>query len=166
MSEYIKQESVISTIKSKIGSASALRSIFTSARVAAGQKVIDNVKKEYFDDIQELTAVFQAATLGNVEPKAIYEATKSLKAQAEGLGFIFLMELSYSFYKFLQEKVDIYSASPKMEFNKEEKLVVKKYAEAIVMSIKNQERGKGGIVEADILNSLEILKRKYAKPAS
>lgn len=166
MSENIKLESVKSTLKSKIGSVHALRSIFTPVRVQAAQKIIENAKAGYFDDIDELMEIFQTASTKDVKPKEIYEATKSLKAQAEGLGFIFLMELSDGFYKFLQEKVDIYSATPKTKFDKGEKMVVKKYAEAITMALKNRERGKGGMVEANILNSLELLKNRYSKPAS
>lgn len=162
MSEDIKRETVMNTLRNKIGSVHALRSIFTHTRVEAGQKVIDTVKKEYFDNIQELLAAFQAGTTDNINPKEIYEATKSLKSQAEGLGFIFLMEISNGFYKYLQGKVDVYAANPKTEFDKDEKVVVQQYSAAILSALKRQERGKGGIVEADILNSLELLKNRYS----
>jgi len=166
MSENIKLEAIVNVLRKKIGSGNALQDIFTRGRVQAAQKVIENTKEDYFDSIQGITAVFQAAVIGDIKPQQIYEATKSLKAQAEGLGFTFLMEVSDSLYKYLQGKVDIYSENPKIKFNKDEKLVVQKHSEAIAATLGKRERGKGGMVEAGILNSLELLKRKHTKPGA
>jgi hypothetical protein len=162
MSEDIR-ESIVNVLKKKIGDATALRSIFSPQRVRAGQKVIENTKDHYFDNLQETIEVFKAASLGTVEPQQIYDSTKSLKAQAEGLGFTFLMEVSNSLYKFLQKKDDASSGSFNATFDKDDIIVVRKHSEAIVAALENRERGKGGMVESSVLSSLELLKRKYAK---
>lgn len=165
MSDNVKRESVVSTLGRKIGS-SALRTIFTRARVMAGQKVIDEVKDTYFDDIDELTAVLQSASNSDLKPQQIYEAVKSIKAQAEGLGFMFLMELSNALYQFLQEKAARDRDLSRVNLRKDEILVVQKHVEAILVALKNRERGKGGMVEADILHSLELLKRRCKRNGS
>lgn len=158
MSDELR-DSIVNVLKKKIGDAAALRSIFSPERVRAGQKVIEDTKDHYFDNLEETLAVFQAASAGDMEPQRIYDATKSLKAQAEGLGFTFLMEVSNSLYKFLQKKMEASSVS----FDKDDNVVVQKHSEAIVAALENRERGKGGMVESSVLSSLELLKRKYAK---
>lgn len=165
MSEHIK-DAIVNVLRKKIGMDTALRSIFTHERVQAAQEAIDAAKDKYFDDVQEIMPVFQAAAAGDVDPQRLYETTKSLKAQTEALGFSFLMDLSNSLYKFLQGKVDIHSTAPQKSFNKDDILVVQKYAEAIIAALEKQERGKGGMVESSVLNGLEILRQKYSKPGS
>lgn len=157
-----KMESIVNMLKSKVGSASALRTIFDKDRVQAAQEVIEHTKNDYFDTIQEITDIFQAAAGGDIDPQSLYHATKSLKAQAEGLGFVFLMEVSNSLYTFLQDRAK--ATSPEdMTFNKNDKMIIQKHAESIVSTIVKRERGKGGMVEAGILTSLELLKQKYSK---
>lgn len=163
MSDNIKLEAIVNVLRNKIGSGNALRSIFTRERVHAAQEVIENTKEGYFESVEEITSVFHAAAGGDIDPHKVYEATKSLKAQTEGLGFTFLMEVSDSLYKFLQQKIDIRSADAKTTFTKDEALVVRKHAEAIIAALGKRERGKGGMVEAGILSSLELLKKKYGK---
>jgi hypothetical protein len=153
-----KFDSIVNALRSKIGSAAALKTIFTHEHMQAAQQLIEHTKDSYFDTIEEMNTIFQNAAQGNFEPKAIYTATKSLKAQSEGLGFVFLMEVSDSLYKFLQERAADSDAPP--VFDKSDTIIVRKHAEAIISTIVKRERGKGGIVEADILNGLKLLKSK------
>lgn len=150
----IKVHGADNALQKKFGGAGALQKIFTPERIAKGQNKIEEFKESYFDDEFKQLDAIQNATKGQVDLEALREGAKSLKGQTESLGFGFIMKVSDSLYKYLEGKE---------EMNKNDILVVQKHAEAIVAGIEKRERGWGGMVESELLATIEMLVKKFSK---
>jgi len=150
----IKVHSADSGLQKKFGGPGALQKIFTPERITKAETKIDEFKESYFDDEFTQLEAINAAAIGKVDRAAVYEGAKALKGQTEALGFGFIMKVSDSLYKYLEDKE---------ELNKNDVLVVQKHAEAILAGIEKRERGWGGILESELLSTIEMLVDKFSK---
>jgi hypothetical protein len=148
----IKVHSADNSLQKKFGGAGALQKIFTPERIAKGQNKIEEFKESYFDE--ELPVIEEAAK-GQVDNLSVLrESAKSLKGQTEALGFGFIMKVTDSLYKYLLDKE---------ELSKNDVIVVQKHAEAILAGIEKRERGWGGMIESELLSTIEMLVKKFSK---
>lgn len=150
----IKVHGANNGLQKKFGGAGALQNIFTPERIAKGQGKIETFKESYFDDEFKNLPEIQAAAKGEVTNiDALREGAKALKGQTESLGFGFIMKVSDSLYKYLGEKTTL---------DKNDLLVIQKHAEAILAGIEKRERGWGGMVESELLATIELLVKKFS----
>lgn len=151
----VKIQSGNSGLQKKFGGPGALQKIFTPERIQQGQGKIEAFKEAYFDEeFKQLDAINDAAKGIVKDLTSLREGVKSLKSQTETLGFIFIMRVTDSLYKYLDGK---------NELNKNDLLVVQKHAEAIQAGIEKRERGEGGALEKELLKTIEMLVKKFSK---
>ncbi len=140
-------------LQKKVGGKGALGKLFTAERVRGAQQVIEDFKTTYFEDISAHLAELHAAASGEIDRGPLLESVKALKGHAETLGFDFILQVCQPLYAFLSER-ETFSAT--------DTVLIQKHAEAILAGVRKKERGKGGKVEQDTLQSLQILREKIA----
>lgn len=140
-------------LRDKTGGSGALGKLFSADRISKGQKVIEDFKINFFGEMNAHLHVLRNACDGPVNVEDVRATAKALKSQAETLGFDFLYALTSALYVYLSER--------KKELGATEALVVQKHAEAIILAIEHQERGKGGVKEAELIQSLMLLRKKF-----
>lgn len=151
----VKIQSANTNLQNKFGGAGALQKIFTPERIQMGQEKIEEFKETYFDEEFTQLEILNDAAKGKVKNvEELRNGVKSLKGQTESLGFSFIMRVTDSLYKYLDEKT---------ELNKNDILVVQKHAEAILAGIDKRERGEGGALEKELLKTIEMLVKKFSK---
>lgn len=138
-------------LQQKIGGRGALGTLFTPERIRAGQQVIEDFKSSYFEDLSSYIAELHAAASGEIDRELLMSSIKSLKGQAESLGFEFILQVYQPMYEHLASKE---------EYDDHDLLLIKKHAEAILAGVRKKERGKGGMVEEETLAGLKILREK------
>ncbi len=142
------------SLQEKTGGKGALGKLFTPERIRAGQQVIEEFKTTYFEDLSAYLAELHAASSGEIEREPLLDSVKSLKGQAETLGFDFILQVCQSMYEFM---------SAKQEYSPTDILVIQKHAEAVLAGVRKKERGKGGMVEEETLSGLRLLRQKLAE---
>jgi hypothetical protein len=158
MSDKTEDDAIIvhdadTKLREKAGGAGALGKLFSADRISKGQKVIEEFKLNFFGEMNAHLHVLRKACDGPVDINEVKATAKALKSQAETLGFDFLYALSSALYLYLSDR--------KVDLSASEILVVQKHAEAIILAIEHQERGKGGVKEAELLQSLTLLRKKF-----
>lgn len=141
-------------LQRRIGGRGALGKLFTAERVRGAQQLIEEFKNNYFEDISGHLAELHAATLGEIDREPLLESVKSIKCNAEALGFDFILQVCQPLYAFLGSR---------KEYSENDVLLIQKHAEAILAGARRKERGKGGKVEDETLRSLELLRKKLAE---
>lgn len=141
-------------LQKKVGGRGALGKMFTPERIRSAQQTIEDFKSAYFEDLSSYLAELHAAATGEIEREPLMESVKSLRGQAESLGFDFILKVCHPLYEFL---------TAKSEYTPAESLLIQKHAEAILVGIRKKERGKGGLVEEETLRSLQLLRDKIAE---
>lgn len=142
------------SLQQKMGGKGALGTLFTPERIRAGQQAIEEFKSTYFEDLSAYLAELHAASSGEVDREPLLESVKSLKGQAESLGFDFILQVCQSMYEFM---------SAKEEYSETDILVISKHADAVLAGVRKKERGKGGMVEEETLSGLRLLREKLAE---
>ncbi len=142
-------------LRDKVGGAGALGKLFSADRIQKGQRVIEDFKLNFFGEMNAHLNVLRHACDGPpIDVDAVKATAKALKSQAETLGFDLLYALSSALYQYVAEH--------KQPLTPQQELVVQKHAEATIVTIERQERGKGGVTEAELLQSLAILRQKFS----
>jgi hypothetical protein len=140
-------------LREKVGGPGALGKLFTLDRIQKSQRVIDDFKAGFFGELGNHLHTLRQACDGPVEIDPVRASARALKSQAESLGFDLLFALSEGLYQYLEDK--------KGPLTSEQQLVVIKHAESLILTLERQERGKGGVTEQELLQTLGLLRRKY-----
>lgn len=140
-------------LRTKIGGAGALGKLFTADKIVKSQKVIEEFKRDFFTDLAGSLSILRKACEGPVDVEEVKATTKALKSQCETLGFDFLYALNAAAYEYMNSRGT--------ELTPGQMIVVQKHAEAIILAIEAQERGKGGPKESELLETLALLRKKF-----
>lgn len=140
-------------LREKVGGAGALGKLFSSDRISKGQKVIEDFKLNFFGEMNAHLHVLRKACDGEMDIEAVQDTAKALKSQAETLGFDLLFAVSDGLYQYLQGR--------RQSLTEKQITVTVKHAEALILTIERQERGKGGVTETQLIEHLALLRKKY-----
>lgn len=139
----------------------SIRDAFTEDSIQAAESLIEEKKNNFFDDtaktIEEMESAFVAVknnSDANKNAKRIEYAAHSLKGQAETLGFELLAHASNSLYVFCDKH---FKASQEKQF-----VVIQKHLDTLELIIRDEMKGDGGEVGAELIASLHKLSAKYA----
>jgi chemotaxis protein histidine kinase CheA len=139
----------------------SIRDVFTEDSIQAAESLIEEKKNNFFDDtaktIKEMEASFEAIKQDSdvkKHAKRLEYDAHSLKAQAETLGFDLLAHAANSLYVFCEKHFKTNQAN---QF-----VVIQKHLETLDLIIRDEMKGDGGELGAELVSSLHKLSAKYA----
>lgn len=147
-------------IKEKLEDIS-IRDVFTEDSIASADSLIEEKKKDFFGDAKFLldemeTAYTQLANdSGNPsQVRALESHCRSLRGQSETLGFDLLAHISKSLLDFCSKH---YKAG-----DNDKNIVLRKHLDTLQLIIRDKMQGDGGAVGKELINSLQLLNKKFA----